>query len=120
MHFSRTCSINKIVLVKYDTCIQALTNLVLSNIRSGTPVLQYLFVNVFPYQKICRFINLFIKQKISYTFFYKHSMFLGQRQYAYGFLTNDSRVLAAIFREWKTGLWTLQQTNMNPLCTSGS
>ena len=47
------CSINKTVLIKHDTCIQALTNLLLSNVRSRTPVLQYLFVNVLPYQNIC-------------------------------------------------------------------
>ena len=57
---------------------------------------------------------------MSYTLFYKHSMFLGQHQYAHGFLINDSGVSAAIFREWQTGLWTLQKTNINPLCTSGS
>ena len=37
-------------------------------------------------------------------------MFLGQHQYPHGFLINDSRVSAAIFREWQTGLWTLQKT----------
>ena len=31
---------------------QAVTNLFLSNVRSHTPVLQYLFVNVLPYQNI--------------------------------------------------------------------
>ena len=34
--------------------------------------------------------------------------------------TNISRISAAIFREWQTGLWALQQTNINPLCTNGS
>ena len=42
--------------------------------------------------------------------FYRHSMFLGQHQNAYGFLINDSRVSAAIFHEWQTGLGTLQKT----------
>ena len=33
--------------------LQALTNQFLSNVCSRTPVLQYLFINVIPYQKIC-------------------------------------------------------------------
>ena len=41
------CSINKTVLVKYDTCIQALTNLVLSNARSSIPVLQICLLTYF-------------------------------------------------------------------------
>ena len=32
---------------------QVLTNQLLSDARSRTPVLQYLFVNVHPYQNIC-------------------------------------------------------------------
>ena len=39
--------------VTFDSSTQALTNQLLSNVRSRTPVLQYLFVYVLPYQNIC-------------------------------------------------------------------
>ena len=44
--------LDEFVAINYDKC-QALTNQLLSNVRSRTPVLQYLIVNVLSYQNIC-------------------------------------------------------------------
>ena len=52
------------------------TNLVLSNVSSNTPILQYSIVNVFPYQNIKCLTRFSISTVFS----------LGQHQYAYGFL----------------------------------
>ena len=43
-----------IVLRIWSMLIQALTNKILSNVCSRTRVLHYLFVNILPYQNICR------------------------------------------------------------------
>ena len=51
---------------------QALTNQLLSNVHSRTPVLQNLFVNVLPYEDI---LYILMKQKTSYMLFYKHNVF---------------------------------------------
>ena len=59
-------------IVKIVHFTQALTNQILSDVRSRTPALQHLFVNVLPYQNIC----VLMKQKIPPRLCYKHSAFL--------------------------------------------
>ena len=66
-----------------------MTNQLLSNERSCTPVLQYLFANTLPYQDI---LYVMIKQKITYTLLYKHNVYLDQPECAYGF-SNFSLIL---------------------------
>ena len=61
---------------------QAQTNQLLSNVCSRNPVLQYLFVKVLPCEDI---LYQLMKQKITYMLFYKHNVYLGWPQYAYGF-----------------------------------
>ena len=80
--FQRTCSIRKTVLIKRNSCIQALTNLLLNDVRSRTPILQYLFVKVLPYQNIytCSY-----SRKCLTRFSISTVFFLSQRQYASGF-----------------------------------
>ena len=62
--------------VKNADQTQVLTNQLLSDARSRTPVLQYLFVNVLSYQNIC---TCWWSRKYCKVFS------LGQSQYAYGF-----------------------------------
>ena len=61
-----------LVLLKSLNCSpQALTNQILSNAHPRTPVSQYLFVNVIPYQNIC----VLMRQEITFMLFQKHSVF---------------------------------------------
>ena len=61
---------------------QALTNQLVSNARSRTPVLQYLFVNVLPHIKII--VSVDEAENILHAFIRAYC-FLDQSQYAYGF-----------------------------------
>ena len=70
--------------------MRTLINQLFSNVRSRTPLLQYLFVNVLPCQDI---LHVLMKQKTSYTLFYEHNVYLGQPQYAYVF-SNFSLILS--------------------------
>ena len=57
-------------LVRIVLTLHALTNQILSDIRSRTRVLHYLFVNVFPYKIFVR-----VKQKILTSFPREHKPF---------------------------------------------
>ena len=69
--------------------IHALTYQFLSNVRSSTPILQYLFVNALPYQNIC---TCWWSTKCITRFSIGAQWFLGQPQYDYGF-SNFSLIL---------------------------
>ena len=84
-----------------------------------------MYVQMLPFYSICLLtyshIKIFVAahkaENVLHAFL---NIFLAQHQYACGFLITYSRVSAAIFHKWESGLWTLQQTNINPLSTSGS
>lgn len=80
MEYPRKTFLNKFVAINYDKC-QALRNKPLSNVRSHSPVLQNLFVNILSYQNIC---TCWLSRKYL-TCFFVIILFFCQAQYVYGF-----------------------------------
>ena len=90
--------------------IQALTNQLFSNVRSRTPVLQYLFVHVISYQVIC---TCWWSRKYL-THILKAQWFLGQPQYAHGF-SNFSLILCLQYA-WNNRIY-INVWHLSTLCT---
>ena len=90
--------------------IQALTNQLFSNVRSRTPVLQYLLVHVISYQVIC---TCWWSRKYL-THILKAQWFLGQPQYAHGF-SNFSLILCLQYA-WNNRIY-INVWHLSTLCT---